>query len=180
MLNGKRLQLNILIVVLAALGFAAFAQANEGTKDNGLSYCEENYLDLYKDVNPDGPNIVKEGVDGKEATDSRVCRKVKILHQIKQERAAAAAEEAAASEAATTTTTTTTTDSSGYAIPEYIVECESGGDYSASNPSGAYGAYQIMPGTAAAYGCDLSTASGQDQCAGEIYAAEGAAPWSCG
>jgi hypothetical protein len=69
----------------------------------------------------------------------------------------------------------------GWAIPEYIVQCESGGDYGAVNPSsGATGAYQIMPGTAAAYGCSLATPAGQDQCAAKIYAREGAAPWSCG
>lgn len=67
-----------------------------------------------------------------------------------------------------------------YAIPSYIVMCESGGDYGASNASGAYGAYQIMPGTAAAYGCDLSSPAGQDQCAARIYASEGAGPWDCG
>jgi hypothetical protein len=76
--------------------------------------------------------------------------------------------------------TTTTTSSGGYSIPSYIVECESGGSYTAQNPSGAYGAYQIMPGTASAYGCDLSTASGQDQCAAEIYADVGSSAWSCG
>jgi hypothetical protein len=70
--------------------------------------------------------------------------------------------------------------SGGYAIPSYIVECESGGDYNARNPSGAYGAYQIMPGTSSAYGCDLSTPGGQDACAGKIYANEGSAPWVCG
>lgn len=66
------------------------------------------------------------------------------------------------------------------AIPAYIVECESGCNYAAQNPSGAYGAYQIMPDTASAYGCDMSTAAGQDACASEIYADQGAAPWSCG
>jgi membrane-bound lytic murein transglycosylase B len=67
-----------------------------------------------------------------------------------------------------------------YSIPAYIVNCESGGDYNARNASGAYGAYQIMPGTASAYGCDLSTPAGQDTCAAKIYSREGAAPWSCG
>lgn len=33
----------------------------------------------------------------------------------------------------------------GWAIPEYIVMCESGGDWEAWNPSGAAGAYQLMP-----------------------------------
>jgi hypothetical protein len=73
-----------------------------------------------------------------------------------------------------------TEGSGGWAIPEYIVMCESGGNYNASNPSGAYGAYQIMPGTAQAYGCDLSTPAGQDRCAARIYAAQGASPWVCG
>jgi soluble lytic murein transglycosylase-like protein len=67
-----------------------------------------------------------------------------------------------------------------YAIPSYIVQCESGGDYGARNASGAYGAYQIMPGTAAAYGCSLATPAGQDACAAKIYAREGAGPWDCG
>ena len=40
-----------------------------------------------------------------------------------------------------------------YSIPAYIVMCESGGDYSAVNPSsGAGGAYQILPSTWDLYG----------------------------
>lgn len=73
-----------------------------------------------------------------------------------------------------------------YAIPRYIVMCESGGDYHKYNSagSGASGAYQIMPGTWKAYGgstknaADASPAE-QDRIAGRIYAAEGARPWSC-
>ena len=33
----------------------------------------------------------------------------------------------------------------GWAIPTYIVMCESGGSWTAENPSGAAGPYQIMP-----------------------------------
>lgn len=67
-----------------------------------------------------------------------------------------------------------------YAIPASIVSCESGGSYTAVNQSsGAYGAYQILPSTAAAHGCDLSTAGGQDQCAAKIWATEGRGAWSC-
>ena len=62
------------------------------------------------------------------------------------------------------------------AIPEYIVQCESGGRWDAYNPSGASGPYQIMPDTAAAYGCDMSTHEGRIRCAAEIYADAGAAP----
>ncbi len=74
--------------------------------------------------------------------------------------------------------------SGGYSIPSYIVECESGGDYSARNPSGAGGAYQMMPETFHAYGGSGDPASAskseQDRVAARIYAAEGASPWSCG
>lgn len=170
----------IAVALVATFLVSGQAFGNEGTKHNGLSYCEENYLDLYKEVGSDGRNIVKDGLpNGKEPSDGRVCRKVEILYGIKKDQEAQAAAEAAQS-APQTYAAAPTTSSSGYSIPEYIVQCESGGDYSASNPSGAYGAYQIMPGTAAAYGCDLSTPAGQDACAAEIYAAEGASPWSCG
>lgn len=71
-----------------------------------------------------------------------------------------------------------------WAIPSYIVMCESGGNYSARNPSGAGGAYQIMPGTFHAYGGRGDPASAppseQDAVAAKIYAAEGASPWVCG
>ena len=67
-----------------------------------------------------------------------------------------------------------------YSIPASIVHCESGGSYSAVNPSsGAYGAYQILPSTAAAHGCDLSTPGGQDRCAAVIWATEGRGAWAC-
>lgn len=78
-------------------------------------------------------------------------------------------------------TAATTSVGSASAIPSYIVACESGGDYSAVNPSsGAYGAYQILPSTSAAYGCDMSTPAGQDACAAEIYADVGTSAWVCG
>jgi len=183
------LRIAILAVALSAAAFfVPTAGADEGTKGNGLSYCDENYLDLYRQVDPGGPNLVKDGLDGDEAGEDRICRKVKILYDLRQDELAAqaAAEQAAAETAASesvgadTPTTTTDTSSGGYSIPEYIVQCESGGDYSASNPSGAYGAYQIMPGTAEAYGCDLSTAAGQDACAAEIYSDVGSSAWVCG
>jgi peptidoglycan hydrolase-like protein with peptidoglycan-binding domain len=73
----------------------------------------------------------------------------------------------------------------GYSVPSSIVQCESGGNYSAVNPSsGAGGAYQILPSTWAAYGGqglpqDASPAQ-QSRIAGEIYANQGASAWSCG
>jgi septal ring factor EnvC (AmiA/AmiB activator) len=72
-----------------------------------------------------------------------------------------------------------------YAIPTYIVICESGGDYGAVNPSsGAGGAYQILPSTWELYGGqgapqDASKAE-QDRIAGEIWADSGPSAWVCG
>lgn len=72
-----------------------------------------------------------------------------------------------------------------YAIPAYIVMCESGGDYSALNPSsGAGGAYQILPSTWELYGGqgepqDAPKAE-QDRIAGEIWADSGSGAWVCG
>jgi peptidoglycan hydrolase-like protein with peptidoglycan-binding domain len=63
-----------------------------------------------------------------------------------------------ASDASTSTLSSGSQDSAssssgGYVIPASIVQCESGGDYSAVDPtSGAGGAYQILPSTWQAYG----------------------------
>ncbi len=71
-----------------------------------------------------------------------------------------------------------------YSIPTYIVMCESGGNYSALNPSGAGGAYQIMPETWRAYGGkglpNEASKAEQDRIAALIYADSGTAPWVCG
>lgn len=71
-----------------------------------------------------------------------------------------------------------------YTIPTYIVMCESGGNYSALNPSsGAGGAYQILPST-----WDLYDGQGapheapkaeQDRIAAEIWADSGGGAWVC-
>jgi septal ring factor EnvC (AmiA/AmiB activator) len=72
-----------------------------------------------------------------------------------------------------------------YSIPTYIVMCESGGNYSALNPSsGAGGAYQIMPETWEAYGGEglphEASKAEQDRIAALIYADSGTSPWVCG
>ncbi len=71
-----------------------------------------------------------------------------------------------------------------YAIPTYIVMCESGGNYNALNPSsGAGGAYQILPSTWRAYGGQGSPQDApkaeQDRIAGEIWRDSGPSAWSC-
>ena len=71
-----------------------------------------------------------------------------------------------------------------YAIPTYIVMCESGGNYSALNPSsGAGGAYQIIPSTWALYGGKgaphEASKEEQDRIAAEIWADSGSSAWVC-
>jgi septal ring factor EnvC (AmiA/AmiB activator) len=72
-----------------------------------------------------------------------------------------------------------------YAIPAYIVMCESGGNYGAVNPSsGAGGAYQILPSTWELYGGQGEPQNApkaeQDRIAGEIWADSGPSAWVCG
>ncbi len=74
--------------------------------------------------------------------------------------------------------------STGYTIPSGIVQCESGGNYSAVNPSsGAGGAYQILPSTWQAYGGqglpENAPPAEQDRIAAAIYANQGASAWTC-
>jgi hypothetical protein len=75
--------------------------------------------------------------------------------------------------------------SHGFSIPASIVMCESGGNYSAVNPSsGAGGAYQILPSTWAAHGGtglpQNAPPAEQDAIAAKIYASGGPSQWSCG
>jgi septal ring factor EnvC (AmiA/AmiB activator) len=72
-----------------------------------------------------------------------------------------------------------------YTIPTYIVMCESGGNYSAVNPSsGAGGAYQILPSTWELYGGQGEPQNApkaeQDRIASEIWADSGSSAWVCG
>jgi peptidoglycan hydrolase CwlO-like protein len=72
----------------------------------------------------------------------------------------------------------------GFAIPESIVMCESGGNPNAVNPSsGAGGLYQILPSTWSMYGGQGSPQSApkseQDRIASQIWADSGPSAWEC-
>ncbi len=72
----------------------------------------------------------------------------------------------------------------GWAIPEAIVMCESGGNFSALNPSsGAGGAYQILPSTWDAYGGKglphQASPAEQHAIAAQIWADSGPSAWVC-
>lgn len=69
--------------------------------------------------------------------------------------------------------------------PERFVQCESGGDWNAVNPSsGAYGRYQLMPmhfGSGGLCAGESRDPAGQTRCANKVYAAQGSGAWSqCG
>ena len=71
-----------------------------------------------------------------------------------------------------------------YAIPTYIVVCESGGNYRALNRSTmAGGAYQIIPSTWHAYGgtgyAHQAPKAEQDRIAAAIWSDSGPSAWSC-
>ena len=71
-----------------------------------------------------------------------------------------------------------------YSIPTYIVMCESGGNYSALNPSsGAGGAYQVLPSTWASYGGkgnpEDAPKAEQDAIAAQIWSDSGGGAWVC-
>jgi Transglycosylase-like domain len=89
---------------------------------------------------------------------------------------AAISEEAAADEVADWT--------GDWAIPSAIVQCESGGNWGAVNPtSGAGGAYQILPSTWRLYGGSglphEASPAAQSEIAAQIWADSGSGAWEC-
>jgi hypothetical protein len=132
---------------------AAAHGATDSPTDNAQKQYEKRYLELRDryvkrfGVQAAGRDIVTDGYrlrNGRvrEATRAEVRRSIDGMVTQLQPPAAATA---SATPAATTTTTTTSSASSS------TVQCESGGDYSAVNPAGYYGAYQFDQSTWNAY-----------------------------
>ena len=101
---------------------------------------------------------------------------------------AAAAQQAASQESTAATSTATSVSavpSGGWAIPESIVMCESGGQNLPPNSAGASGFYQIIPSTWRLFGGSgpaayLASKSEQDAVASRIWAGgSGASDWVC-
>jgi len=121
---------------------------------------EKRYLELrQKFVNrvglhEAGRNIVRDGYrekdgDVHQATQAEVVASTKQMNETLNPPEPAPTTDATSTTAATEPTSTTTA-SSGYTSSS-TVACESGGDYSAVNPAGYYGAYQFDQGTWDAY-----------------------------
>jgi muramidase (phage lysozyme) len=106
--------------------------------------------------------------------------------QVQQAIAAQQAQEAQQAQQATAAQAQQTVSDwvGNYAIPQAIVMCESGGNFSALNPSsGAGGAYQILPSTWRLYGGSGSPQDAspqqQSQIASQIWADSGPSAWEC-
>lgn len=152
-----------------------------------LSYLDRTYLRLYHRVarrrgdRAPGRNIVRQGLrSGHPPAARHVARSIRVLRRMLTPVAPAIA--TAAPVAVTTTTVAPTTSYSG-GMPACTWQPESGGSYTAVNPSsGAGGKYQIIPSTWKAYGGSgpsAATASPAEQeaVARRVYAGQGASAW---
>lgn len=128
-----------------------------------------------------GRNIRREGVKTKDGT--RPARKVDLLRSsVTLDRwlhpAPAPVSTTLSTPAQATVSATPVAASSG-GMPSCTWAPESGGSYTAVNPSsGAYGKYQIIPSTWAAHCSGISKdPAGQETCARRVMAAQGAGAW---
>ena len=130
-----------------------------------------------------GRNILKDGIRAHHSvTDAETVASLQVLERILAPTVSPATSATSAATPATSAITGSTAGASG--VP--ACASESGTNYSTGGAntnasSGATGRYQILPSTAAAYGCSLATAAGQDACAQTIYEHQGASAWvGCG
>jgi HK97 family phage major capsid protein len=119
--------------------------------------------------------------DLRASTQSELSEVQSRIAELEQERAE---QERAEQEAAEAAEVAPAFSGGPYAIPTYIVMCESGGNYSALNASsGAGGAYQILPSTWRAYGGrglpHQASKPEQDRIAAMIWRDSGPSAWSC-
>lgn len=183
-----------LVVAVALAGFmamthTALARPIEATKPHRarlrLSPLDHRYLSLYHRVarrNGDrapGRNIVRQGTrDGRRPSARHVASSVRVLERMLAPPPVAVSVPTA--RIAQTVAPAATSYSGG--MPACTWVPESGGSYTARNPSGAGGKYQIMPSTWAAYGgtgrnaADAPPAE-QEAVARRVLAGQGLGAW---
>jgi hypothetical protein len=168
-------------IAVAALA-PAVASAKPPTPAHARAY-EKVYREVSHKLGPrvPGRNIVKDGVKAhRPATDAEAIASLTVLERMLTPVTTVSG--SAASPSATAPVTGSTAGGAG--VP--ACASESGSNYSTGGSntnasSGATGRYQILPSTAAAYGCSMATAAGQDACAQTIYEHQGASAWvGCG
>ncbi|MEA2212857.1 MAG: Transglycosylase-like domain [Solirubrobacteraceae bacterium] len=168
-------------VAVAAL-VPGVAAAKAPTPAHARAY-ENAYREVSDKLGPrvPGRNILKDGrKDHGTVTDAQTVSSLNVLERMLTPALASGA----ASGAPGSSGALTSAGGGGGGVP--ACASESGGNYSTgsantNSSSGATGRYQILPSTAAAYGCNLATAGGQDACAQTIYRNQGASAWvGCG
>jgi hypothetical protein len=173
------------LIMPAGVALAAVAPSAALAKPPTASHVRA-YEAAYKQVahklgrRAPGRNIIRDGVaQNRPATDAETVSSLALL-----ERLLTSAKRSGSATSATTASVRTATAAGAAGVP--ACASESGSNYSTgpsnTNPSsGATGRYQILPSTAAAYGCSLATPAGQDACAQTIYSHQGAGAWvGCG
>ena len=175
----KRFLLPAGATLVATAAFApGLASAHPTTRAHARAYEH-----VYREVvhaqghRAPGRNIVQDGTTrGGRPSDAETVTSLSVLQRMLQPAPAAAD---------VVSSDTASGDTAGAAgVP--ACASESGDDYSTGSEntnasSGATGRYQILPSTAAGYGCDLTTPAGQDACAQTIYEHQGAGAWvGCG
>ena len=186
----KRLPLTMGATAVAVSAAPAVALAQPPTAAHVHAY-EHAYHQVARRLGPrvPGRNIIEDGVArSRRPTDGQTVASLHVLQRMLVPSAAtpttATATTAASTAVSTAVSSSPVTTTGAAGVP--ACASESGSDYStgASNTnasSGATGRYQILPSTAAAYGCSLSTPAGQDACAQTIYEHQGAGAWvGCG
>ncbi|HET9094085.1 MAG TPA: transglycosylase family protein [Solirubrobacteraceae bacterium] len=172
-------------VLTTAAALPAVAAAQPTTRAHAHAY-ERAYHQVAHEFGArvPGRNIVRDGLPGgRRPSDAQTVASLTVLQRMLQPAVPAAP---SPSGAAATVSGAVSGGSAAGASGVPACASESGTNYSTgpsnTNPSsGATGRYQILPSTAAAYGCDLATAAGQDACAQVIYANQGASAWvGCG
>ena len=169
-----------LAVLTTAAAVPAVAAAQPTTPAHAHAY-ERAYHKVAHELGArvPGRNIVHDGLPGgQRPSDAQTVHSLSVLQRM-------LAPNVGTTSAAADTSSLATGDTAGASgVP--ACASESGTNYSTgpSNTnasSGATGRYQILPSTAAAYGCNLATPAGQDACAQVIYEHQGAGAWvGCG
>jgi hypothetical protein len=180
-ISRGRIPIVAAFVVAMVASNTASADIEVGAKDNGFSVADETYLKTYKQAHKAGFDVGRNLLDSawsdaEPVSDKRIRASTATLQRWlnpPEPVTAAVSESVAPAPVAETVA-----PSSGGCPASMAPESGSAG-YSAYNPaSGATGCYQVIPSTAAAHNCDLSTPAGQDACAAAICATQGNAAWS--
>lgn len=139
------------LVAPAAAQSAVATSDATGPAADGREGYEQRYLklrDRYVEefgLRSAGRDIVRDGYLERDG-DVRAATRQEVLTSTERMQLALDPAEAAAASYATATTAYATT-----AAPTSVIQCESGGDYTAVNPAGYYGAYQFDQQTWDAY-----------------------------